>query len=187
MDVAELAIALAGTLAGIVAAYFAWLQIRRKPSEKPPATVSAAPTPHNDGDDYDVFISYSHADTDEVEKLAGELGGHGVRVAMDRLFLGPTDVIVHKVDAALRDSIHGLVVYSPASLASEWVANEYAVLMRRAIENRRRFAPVLIGDIRLDDVPEFARARYFTDLRSVSPAIYGSRVRELAQALRKPT
>ncbi|GAA1016631.1 hypothetical protein Aple_085690 [Acrocarpospora pleiomorpha] len=148
-------------------------------------TVSTAP--HHGRDAFDVFISYCHRDADEVEKLAVALGSHGVRVAMDTLFLGPTDVLVHKVDKALRDSMHGLVVYSPASLTSTWVANEYAVLMRRAIENGTRFAPVLTGNVRLDDVPEFARARYFTDLRSVTPPVYDIRVKELAKALRNPS
>jgi hypothetical protein len=177
MEVVGLASALLGTLAGVAGAYFAWASLNRA------RRGGKAFAPSNPGTRYDVFISYAHADEADVTRLAKALHRCGVRVALDKMFMGPAKIIVHEVDTAIRDSVHGLVVFSPDALASAWVRNEYAALMRRSIEMDRLFVPVLIRDTRVDDLPELARTRYFTDLRDASSAVYGRQVKELAVVL----
>jgi hypothetical protein len=77
------------------------------------------------------------------------------------------------------------MVFSPASVASDWVDQEYASLMSRSIEHGRLFVPVLIGSVSVDDLPEFARTRYFADFRHVSTAQYDKLIGDIAEAIRR--
>lgn len=130
---------------------------------------------------YDVFISYSHDDLDWVSRFAHRLEGEGLRVARDEVVLKPGDILVHAIEQAIRDSAHGLLVFSPASVASGWVQQEYAALMQRSIQDRLRFIPVVIGDVEL---PGFAATRYYADFRHVSGAEYDRLIAKITEALR---
>jgi len=130
---------------------------------------------------YDVFISYSHDDLDWVSRFAHRLEGEGLRVARDEVVLKPGDVLVHAIEQAIRDSAHGILVFSPASVASGWVQQEYSALMQRSIEGRLRFIPVVIEDVEL---PGFAATRYYADFRHVSGAEYEGLIAKITQALR---
>ena len=130
---------------------------------------------------YDVFISYSHADIEWVTKFAGRLESEGFRVARDEVALKSGDILVHAIEQAIRDSAHGILVFSSASIASGWVQQEYATLMQRSIENGLRFIPVVIEDIEL---PVFAATRYYTDFRHVTKAEYDRLIAKISEALR---
>ena len=130
---------------------------------------------------YDVFISYSHDDFDWVSRFAERLESEGLRVARDEVVLKPGDVLTHAIEQAIRDSAHGILVFSPASVASGWVQQEYAALMQRSIEDRLRFIPVVIDDVEL---PGFAATRYYADFRHVSVAEYDHLIAKIAEALR---
>lgn len=130
---------------------------------------------------YDVFISYSHDDGDWVTRFAKRLEGAGFRVARDEVILKPGDVLVHAIEQAIRDSAHGILAFSPASIASGWVRQEYATLMQRSIQDGLRFIPVIIGDVEL---PSFAATRYYADFRDVSDAEYEQLIAKITQALR---
>ena len=132
---------------------------------------------------YDLFISYSHSDLGWVNEFADRLGRAGLRVARDQIVLRPGAVLLHAVEQAIRNSAHGLLVFSPASVASGWVQQEYVTLMSRSIERKQLFIPVLIGAVTIDDLPEFARSRYFADFRRVSSAQYGKLVSDIAEAV----
>jgi hypothetical protein len=133
------------------------------------------------GPPYDVFISYSHDDLTWVSRFAARLEAEGVTVARDEVILRPGDILVHAIEQAIRDSAHAILVFSPASVASGWVRQEYAALMQRSIEHGVRFIPVIIADVEL---PAFAAARYYVDFRNVSRAEYDRRVGKIAGALR---
>ncbi|GAA2738671.1 hypothetical protein GCM10010439_73460 [Actinocorallia aurantiaca] len=105
----------------------------------------------------------------------------GLRVARDEVVFKPGDVLVHAVEQAIRDSSHGILVFSPASMASGWVKQEYATLMQRSIESGRRFIPLVIKDVEL---PEFAATRYYADFRQISGTEYDQLVTRVAEALR---
>ena len=130
---------------------------------------------------YDVFISYSQDDVAWVSRLAKRLEGEGFTVARDEVVLKPGDLLVHAIEQAIRDSAHSILVFSPASVASGWVQQEYAALMQRSIEHGVRFIPVIIEDVEL---PAFAATRYYVDFRGVSKAEYDKRVAKIAEALR---
>jgi len=98
---------------------------------------------------HDVFISYSHDDIDWVASFAERLARNGFRIARDEVVIKPGDVLVHAIEQAIRDSAHGILVFSSASVASGWVRQEYATLMQRSIEKGLRFIPVVIDDVEL--------------------------------------
>jgi hypothetical protein len=133
------------------------------------------------GHAYDAFISYAHADIEWVTNFAKRLEDDGIRVARDEMFLQPGDILVHAVEQAIRDSAHGIVVFSSAAVSSDWVPQEYAVLMRRSIENGRRFIPVRIDDVEL---PEFAATRLGADFRDAGDRRYDWEIARIARALR---
>jgi len=129
---------------------------------------------------YDVFVSYSHDDFDWVSRFAHRLEGEGLRVARDEVVLKLGDVLVHAIEQAIRNSAHGILVFSPASVASGWVQQEYAALMQRSIQDGLRFIPVVIGDVEL---PGFAATRYYAEFRHVSGADYDRLFAKIAEAL----
>lgn len=133
---------------------------------------------------YDVFVSYSHDDLDWVAEFAALLEGGGLRVARDEVFLRPGDVLVHAIEQAIRDSAHGILVFSRASVASGWVQQEYATLMQRSIEGGQRFIPVVIDDVEL---PGFAATRYYADFRHVSGEEHEQLIGKITEALRGPS
>jgi hypothetical protein len=96
----------------------------------------------------DVFISYGHADVDWVRTLAANLHNAEVRVFFDEWDIAPGDVLVHKLDAGIRNSRNGVLIVSPASLSRRWVQEEYAAMMTRAVAGKQRLIPVLLRDRR---------------------------------------
>ena len=78
---------------------------------------------------WDVFISYARADHDWVRALATNLHNLGLDIFFDEWEIGPGDVLVHRLDAGVLRSRHGVLVVSPAALARPWVQNEYAAMM----------------------------------------------------------
>jgi TIR domain len=181
----ELLLGVIGTSAGVLGTYFAYLGVRQArrpgpppgPRPDPPAFVPSAPVPSA----YDVFIAYGSDDRDWVRTFAQRLAVEGVRVAYDEVVERPGDIRVHSLEAVIRDAAHGLLVFSPTSLANGWARQEYYALMQRSIETDRLFIPVLIGDIEL---PAFAATRFAADFRGADEAAYARRLAQVVQALR---
>jgi TIR domain len=176
-----------GSCAGVVAAAAAVVPLIR--SRKPranlavPSPVAAARAEATSAVSYDVFISYSAKDRVWVRELAGALQGKGVRVVYDELTTGPGDVIVHALDKAILASANGLLVYSKAAKADRWVAEEYAALMYRSIQDGQLFIPVTIEKVSL---PPLAESRYSADFSDVDPAAYDRLVEQIAKAVKRP-
>jgi tetratricopeptide (TPR) repeat protein len=134
-------------------------------------------------DRFDVFLSYSRRDAGDWSRvLAENLERLGVRVWWDGWEVQPGDVLVHELDRGIQDSLNGIVVVSPAALESVWVQQEYAALMQRAIEGRRRIVPVLYADA---DLPPLLASRVWVNFRGADGPEYEARVRELADLLRE--
>jgi len=131
---------------------------------------------------FDVFISYGHQDADWVRTLAENLHRAGLDVFLDEWEIAPGDVVVHNLEHGLLSSRNGVLVVSPASVSRPWVQQEYAVMVGRAVENKQRLIPVLVGDD--VEVPPFAATRLWVDFRRVDRPEYERRVQRLVAALR---
>lgn len=190
VDTTGLLLSAVGTLAGVVSAYFAYVAVRQQLSRRwhrpaPPVPLRVPEPPAQGSACYDVFVSYGREDADWVRTFAARLREKGLNVAYDEVVSRPGGMRVHTVETAIRAAAHGLLVFSPASMSSGWVRQEYAALMQSSIESGRLFIPVVVGDVEL---PEFAATRYFVDFRGVGDGPghdggYERRVDEIARAL----
>ncbi|MFI0445117.1 tetratricopeptide repeat protein [Actinomadura sp. 6N118] len=131
--------------------------------------------------EYDVYLSYAPDDAEWVCWFAQRLVDAGLTVAFDKVLLRPGDVVVHTIEDAIRQTAWGLLVFSRAALSSAWVCEEYAALMRRAIEGWQGFVPIVIADVEL---PEFAANRFHVDLSGIDGPEYDQRVEKLVQIIR---
>jgi hypothetical protein len=110
-----------------------------------------------------IFISYSHADKEFVNKLAAKLVKHDAQVWVDMWELNVGDSILSRVQEAIKDSSALLIVLSKASVVSEWCKKELnAGLMRELDEKKVVVLPVLVEDC---DVPIFLRDKMYADFR----------------------
>ncbi|MFW6692882.1 toll/interleukin-1 receptor domain-containing protein [Streptomyces sp. MAR4 CNX-425] len=193
MGMAEFVLTAVGTLAGVVGTYFAYVSVRGRSARRRPPLPAPAPAPAPAADPaapaapatpaaYDVYVSHSPADAAWARAFAGRLRASGLRVADDEVVRTPGGLRVHAVEQAIRDSAHGLLVFSPRSADDGWVLQEYAALMERSIESGRLFIPVLVGDVVL---PEFARTRFSADFRDVDDDTYARRLEQTVRALRR--
>ena len=85
-----------------------------------------------------IFISYSRKDIDFARKLAGDLEKAGYDVWWDLTDLRGGDDWVRVIPAAIESSLYFIVVLSPNSAASDWVAKEYT----QALNLRKKIIPI---------------------------------------------
>lgn len=104
----------------------------------------------------DVFISYASEDRDKARSLAEFLGSAGLNVWWDR-HIRPGERFDAVIDAALGDARCVVVLWSGASVASDWVQAEAQEGL-----DRRSLVPVLIDNAR---VPLGFRRLNAVDLR----------------------
>src|SRR5258708_2935171 len=86
-----------------------------------------------------VFISYSHHDSDFVDKLEHDLRDHGVDVWRDIRDVHPSSTWLKTIEQALSDSDKFLVVLSRESSVSTWVKKEIS----HAISAGKIIIPIL--------------------------------------------
>lgn len=80
----------------------------------------------------DVFVSYKREDRGVAERIAGKLKKLGLDVWIDsRLSAG--EAFDAGIETALREAKAVLVLWSPASVGSEWVRNEASVGKERGV------------------------------------------------------
>jgi hypothetical protein len=133
------------------------------------------------GDNRDVFISYAHADGEWVNALAENLHRAGLKVFFDKWDIGLGDVVVHRIDKGLLESLNGLLVVSPTSLTRPYVQAEYAALMDRAISRGQLLIPVLLKDA---EMPPLLASRRYADFRNADGPDYQTQFNELVSALK---
>ncbi|PTQ87073.1 toll/interleukin-1 receptor domain-containing protein [Agitococcus lubricus] len=111
-----------------------------------------------------VFISYSHSDSEFVDKFAAHLVKQNTHVWVDKWNLNVGDSIVSKVQEAIEESSALLVVLSKASVESEWCKKEInSGLMRELDEKKVIVLPILIDDCK---IPLFLREKMYADFRT---------------------
>ncbi len=87
----------------------------------------------------DVFLSYAKEDRDRAKKLAEVLEAHGWTVFWDRKTLPGTNWKKH-ISGRLKEARCVVVLWSVASVESEWVDEEANV-------GKKRLVPVLLDDV----------------------------------------
>lgn len=171
-------------LAGVVGTFFAWVGVRHQ-LRRPKRRVPPLPSP-GDGRDggYDAFIAYAEEDTAWVAGFIQRLQAKGVKLAYDKVVLQPSRKITHTLEQAVLESTHGIIVFGKASRSPHWVEAMYETLMRRSIEQDRKFVPVLIADVQLR---EFANNHVPADFRGLveDEPRYDHLVDLVAQAVRR--
>jgi len=76
--------------------------------------------------DFHIFVSYSSQDRKWVGKLVGQLESHGYLVSWDRKIQAGDD-FSNRISAAIESTPCVLVVWSKASISSNWVRDEATV------------------------------------------------------------
>jgi hypothetical protein len=111
------------------------------------------------------FISHTSSDDAFVARLAQRLESAGVSVWIDSGRIVPGDDILQKVEEGLSDATHVVVVFSPASLLSDWVREESHAAQLAAIAGNSRIIPVIYGAISPSAIPLLLRSRLYVDFR----------------------
>jgi hypothetical protein len=86
-----------------------------------------------------VFISYSRADEEFVNKVVHTFDECGIQYFLDRKDINWGDYITRKVQQGLSECSAMLVIISPASLQSQWVPFEIGL----AIGEKKKILPLL--------------------------------------------
>lgn len=175
----SLAVAVAGTLAGVAGAWFAYVAVRGQVlhHRSPPQPVAE----DDPGRPYDVFIAHTAADKDRAATLARDLDARGYHVFL-AAWSGIGLITVLEKERALRRTANGLLLFSRATMADPAVRSDYAALLERVHRGGRLLVPVLIERVALPAYAEIRRPLDLTDRRH-----YQQNLTLLVQALGPPS
>jgi hypothetical protein len=110
-----------------------------------------------------VFISYSHADQEFVDKLSLRLLNENIKVWRDEYKLSGGDSLTVRIGAAIEQASFLCVVISDSALSSTWVDREIqAGLLRESKSASLVIIPLLLKDVL---IPEPLRDRLWIDFR----------------------
>jgi hypothetical protein len=110
-----------------------------------------------------IFISYSHEDSDFVQRLAAGLIKKRHNPWLDKWELRAGDSLIQRIQDAIDKAEALLVVLSKASVESDWCKKELSVGLTRELEEKRVVViPVVIDDCK---IPAFLRDKYYADFR----------------------
>ena len=120
-------------------------EIREAPLSSLPGLVQDSVPPSVDSGDrtYDVFISHSSEDKDEVVRpLANALADEGLAVWYDEFTLHIGDSLRQKIDQGLASSRVGLVILSSAFISGGWPNYELDGIVTRAVSGEQILLPI---------------------------------------------
>lgn len=110
-----------------------------------------------------VFISYSHADQEFVDKLSLRLLNENIKIWRDEYKLSGGDSLTVRIKAAIEQASFLCVVISDSALSSAWVDREIkAGLFRESESASLVIIPLLLKDVL---VPETLGDRLWIDFR----------------------
>ena len=102
---------------------------------------------------FDLFISYSHANKEElVEPLVEALQAAGIRVWFDKLAISIGDSITDKINEGLREARFGLIVISKAYFDSNWARRELNAFFKKQITLKKKFVLPLWYQISMEEL-----------------------------------
>ena len=127
---------------------------------------------------YDVFISHNRKQKSWVRKFCRALRRGDLRVFFDEDSIGPGESIVRAIEKAIQDSNHVVLVISPSSLTSKWVAMETALAVYGDPDaSRRVLIPVILEPVETRSIPLSVRSLNHVDL--TDPSTRGGRFKRL--------
>jgi hypothetical protein len=129
---------------------------------------------------YDVFLSHNRCQKPWVRLLYRFLKGCGLSVFFDEEDVAPGENIVDAIERGVARSRHILLILSPESLQSRWVAMETQLgLYEDPAAVQRKVIPILLEDVDMSSVRPAIRPVKWIDLTSSA-----DRERELRFLLR---
>jgi hypothetical protein len=116
--------------------------------------------------EYDAFLSFSSKDLEEARQVCAELRGYGLHVFLsDEVLKANTGQSFNqKIEQALSNSQHFILLSSVNSMASEWVQIEYETFFNECyIKNKkqRRFIILKGEEFSLQHIPKIYRRLQF--------------------------
>ena len=92
---------------------------------------------------YDLFLSHASEDRDDVARpLAVALQERGLHVWYDEFELRIGDNLVAKLNAGIRDSRFGILIFSKSFFAKQWTIHELNMLERLWVTENHMLFPV---------------------------------------------
>ncbi|MBV9852056.1 MAG: toll/interleukin-1 receptor domain-containing protein [Armatimonadetes bacterium] len=130
-----------------------------------------------------VFLSHNHADKPFVRMVSADIRASGLMVWLDELELAPGDSIIARVAEAVGDAEYVVAFLSPNSIGSHWVQKELSIGLTLGLQRRRVVVvPVLIGDLRTDQIPYTVIDLLYVDFSQ--PAHYDAAFSQLLRRLK---
>lgn len=124
-----------------------------------------------------VFVSYSHQDAEFVDRLVGDLQLSAIPATYDKWLLRVGDSIIEKISSAVVGASKVIVVLSPSSVGSNWVAKELSMALMGEVNKREvRVLPALVSDCK---IPAMLADKLYADFRKS----YYAGLRDLLRAL----
>jgi hypothetical protein len=113
----------------------------------------------------DVFISYSHADSDFVHKIAEDFTSKGLHIWLDEWDIQPGANITKTINEGLKASRYLLLFLSEDSIKSRWVEEEWTSKYNDEInKNQITVIPVLIDSVDIESLPPFIANKKIVNL-----------------------
>lgn len=114
---------------------------------------------------YDIFLSHNRQQKSWVREFCQILRDRGLNVFFDEDSISPGENVVRAIERAIEDSRHVVLVISPSSMTSDWVAMEAAITVYRDPKaSKRILLPVMLESIDLGSVPLSMRVLNFINL-----------------------
>ena len=138
------------------------------------------PEPLREGMKYHVFLSYRSVNRPWVINLYDVLRAHGYEVFLDQCTLVAGSELITELQAALRTSQAGVLVWSRATGDSKWVNREFQTMLRRTDKGGFHFVPVVLD---ATDLPEFAENLVYVDFSQYPDGPNGGELLRLLHAI----
>lgn len=122
-----------------------------------------------------VFISHSSSDKRFVRTIKSDLNENGIETFLDEDSLELGDSLVEKLELAIQDSSHFIIILSPSSLKSEWVTQELNFALK--LMSAKLIKKIIPIKYRSCEIPKELENLIYADLSNQIVQIEGDRVK----------
>jgi hypothetical protein len=130
------------------------------------ATISAPL--HSFTDQFDVFLSFSSKDRNEVKSIAERLTRHGVRPWLDEWALALGKQFADEIQAILA-RVDAVAVFCGTEGFGPWQKLEMNVAIDRAARGECLLIPVMLPGVKSEDLPPFLRTMHGLRINDALP------------------